>query len=318
MVLDHFFNAREVVSAWKDRIVVLSSRSSLVLDAVKSSIGAGAKAIIVITAGFKETGEDGQALEKELIDVCAKARVRLMGPNCLGLINTQHKLNASFARQMPLTGSFSVISQSGALCTAILDYTVFRGIGMAKLISIGNKADLSENDFLSVLAEDDDTKVIACYIESIVMGDEFVRVAEAAASVKPVVILKVGTTETGSKAASSHTGSLAGTDIAYGAAFRRGGVIRADAYEALIDYSRALSLQPLPKGDRVAIITNAGGPGIMAADAVENAGLTVAPLNESLAAALKSQLPAAAASPGSPPTCFTRTKTCSRSFATAA
>jgi acetyltransferase len=265
-----------------------------VKDAVREAIGAGARAVVIITAGFKEVGEEGAALEREIAELCASRGVRLMGPNCLGLINTHHRMNASFANRMPDVGSISIISQSGALCTAILDWAAGRDLGLAKLVSIGNKADLDETDFLTAFAADDETKVIAGYLESIASGDAFVRAAEAAATIKPIVIMKAGTTASGGKAASSHTGSLAGADIAYGAAFKRSGVIRAETFEALFDYATALAMQPLPKGDRVAIITNAGGPGIMAADAVETMGLHVATLRESIATALKAKLPAAA------------------------
>lgn len=273
-------------------VIVIPPRG--VKEAAAKAIDAGAKAIAVITAGFKEVGEVGAALERELVGLCASRGVRLMGPNCLGLINTHHRMNASFANRMPEVGGISIISQSGALCTAILDWAAGRHLGLAKLVSIGNKADLDETDFLTALAEDDESKVIVGYLESIVSGDAFVRAAEAAASAKPVVVMKAGTTDAGGKAASSHTGSLAGADIAYGAAFKRSGVIRAETFEALFDYATALAMQPLPKGDRVAIITNAGGPGIMAADAVENMGLKVAILQESIATALKKKLPAAA------------------------
>lgn len=262
--------------------------------AIDNSIEAGAKAVCVITAGFKEVGAVGAQMEKEIAAQCYEKGVRMLGPNCLGLINTENHMNASFAVQMPKPGHISVISQSGALCTAILDWSMGRGVGLAKLISIGNKADLSEVDLLQALAEDEQTRVIACYLESITSGDEFIRVAEAVASVKPVVILKAGTTQAGTKAASSHTGSLAGADIAYGAAFRRAGVVRADNFEALFDSAMALAMQPLPKGDKVAIITNAGGPGIMAADAVENLSMKVHPLQPSISGALKEKLPAAA------------------------
>jgi acetyltransferase len=265
-----------------------------VLEAVQSSIKAQAKAITLITAGFKEASEEGGRLEKEVADLCRKNKVRLLGPNCLGLINTDNGMNASFATQMPKPGSISVISQSGALCTSILDWSLGCGVGLAKLISIGNKADLSEIDLLEALAEDEQTKVIACYLESITSGDEFIKVADSVTCRKPVVILKTGTTQAGGKAASSHTGSLAGADIAYGAAFKRSGVIRAESFEHLFDVARALAMQPLPKSDRVAIITNAGGPGIMAADAVENLGLRVRPLESSISTALKKKLPAAA------------------------
>ena len=265
-----------------------------VLNAVQQLVEAGAKALIVITAGFSETGREGGELERQIVEYAKRKRVHVMGPNCLGLINTENNMNASFANAMPSPGGISVVSQSGALCTALLDWAVGRRIGLAKLISIGNKADLSETEFLTELAQDDQTRVIACYLESINDGDEFVRVAESVTAIKPVVVLKAGVSDAGRRAASSHTGSLAGEDIAYGAAFRRAGVIRADTFEALCDIATALSMQPLPRGNRVAIITNAGGPGIMAADAVENAGLQVTQLTKPVARELKKNLPGAA------------------------
>jgi acetyl coenzyme A synthetase (ADP forming)-like protein len=265
-----------------------------VLSAVENAIKKGAQSIVVISAGYKETGKEGAQREQELVAYCRNHGVRLMGPNCLGLINTHHKMNASFATKMPPPGGISVLSQSGALCTAILDWAATRRLGLSKLVSIGNKADLTEIDFLSAFGSDPETKVICGYLESIGSGDEFVRIAEATASVKPVVIFKSGRTSSGVKAASSHTGSLAGADIAYSAAFKRAGVVRAETFEALFDYASALAMQPLPKGNRVAIITNAGGPGIMAADAVEEAGLKVAALTPRIADDLRKKLPAAA------------------------
>ena len=273
---------------------VIAVPNMFVKAAIESSIVKGARSVIVITAGYKETGEAGAALEIEIANLCRRSGVRMVGPNCLGVINTEHDLNASFATQMPGRGGISVVSQSGALCTAILDWATGRGVGLAKLVSIGNKADLNETDFIRVLADDPQTKVIACYLESITSGDEFLTAAEEAANTKPVVVLKVGTSAAGVKAASSHTGSLAGADIAYGAAFKRSGVIRAENFEALFDSAAAFSMQPLPKGNRVAIITNAGGPGIMAADATEHLGLRVQSLQPDIAQALKAKLPAAA------------------------
>jgi len=273
---------------------VIAVPTAAVKGAVISSVRAGAKALTIIAAGFKETSEEGAALEREITDLARSHGARIMGPNCLGLINTHHKMNASFAHYMPEPGGISVLSQSGALCTAILDWAAARKMGLATLVSIGNKADLDETDFLAAFAEDDGTKVIAGYLENIASGDEFVRVAESVAAIKPVIILKSGTTSAGSKAATSHTGALAGADIAYGAAFKRAGVIRAESFEALFDYATALAMQPVPAGDRVAIITNAGGPGTMAADAVEHAGMRVAMLNPGTADALRDGLPAAA------------------------
>jgi acetyltransferase len=262
--------------------------------AVAASVEAGAGAICIITAGFKEVDTDGARLEAEIAALCAARGVRLLGPNCLGLINTRHAMNASFAKRMPLAGDISFMSQSGALCTAVLDWAAGRHLGLAKLVSMGNKADLDECDFLTAFADDPETRVIVGYLESIGSGNAFIRAAEYAASRKPVVIFKSGVTQAGVKAASSHTGSLAGADIAYGAAFRRSGVIRADTFEAMFDYATAFAMQPLPRGPRVAIITNAGGPGIMAADAVEQSGMTVGSLAGGTATALRKKLPAAA------------------------
>jgi len=280
-------------------LVVIAVPVAAVLRAVQESLQAGAKAIVVITAGFRETGPEGAELEAQIAHLCAAQRVRLLGPNCLGLINTGHRMNASFAGRMPQAGGISIFSQSGALCTAILDHAAGRGLGLAKLVSIGNKADLSEVDLLAALGEDAQTKVIVGYLENITTGDAFLEAAEEAASRKPVVLMKAGTTQAGLRAASSHTGVLAGTELAFGAAFRRSGVIRADVFESILDFATALSMQPLPAGDRVLIITNAGGPGTMAADAVERAGLRVAVLDRNTAAALRAHLPRAA-STGNP------------------
>ena len=262
-----------------------------VKQSVQDSIKAGAKTIIVITAGFKEVGAKGADAEKELVDLCRAAGVRLMGPNCLGVLNTHHSMNATFAPTVPPTGHISVISQSGALCVAILDWAASQKLGLGKVISFGNKADLNEVDFLQALAEDKETKVVAGYLESIKEGDKFLRVAQDAAAIKPVVILKVGITQAGAKAASSHTGSLAGADMAYGAAFKRAGVIRAENFEALFDYALAFATQPLPAGNRVAIITNAGGPGIMAADAAETLGFKMPMPSAAIVAKLREVLP---------------------------
>ncbi len=275
-------------------LAVVAVPTKYVRAAVDTALDAHAGAVCVITAGFKEVGKEGAKLEREIAELCKTRNARMLGPNCLGLINTHHRMNASFAAQMPCEGNISVISQSGALCTAILDWAAARQIGLSKLVSIGNKAELDESDLVAALADDEHSGVIVAYLENITSGKEFIRAAAAAAAKKPVVVLKAGTSSAGARAASSHTGSLAGADIAYGAAFRRSGIVRAATFEALFDYATALAMQPLPQGNRVAIITNAGGPGIMAADAVENSGLEVARLAESTASALREKLPAAA------------------------
>jgi acetyltransferase len=275
-------------------LAVVAVPAAAVPDAVRGCIRAGVRALAVISAGFRETGEEGAEREEQILRLCRAHDVRLLGPNCLGFINTGISLNASFAGGMADRGGISVFSQSGALCTAILDSAKQRRLGLAKVVSIGNKADLTEVDLLLALARDEQTRVIIGYLEDIRSGDDFIAAAEEASSAKPVIIMKSGTTSAGLRAASSHTGVLAGADIAYGAAFQRGGVIRADAYESLFDFAAAFSMQPLPGGRRVLIITNAGGPGTMAADAVEKAGLTVASLDRSTASSLRQRLPTAA------------------------
>ncbi|NTV14381.1 MAG: CoA-binding protein [Desulfobulbaceae bacterium] len=276
-----------------DLAVIVVPRAGAIA-ALNDAIKAGVRSVIMITAGFKETGPEGAEMERQVHALCRTAKVRMVGPNCLGLINTGHHLNASFAGMMPAPGVISVLSQSGALCTAILDQAAGRHLGLAKLISIGNKADLSEIDFLQALGQDEQTKVIVGYLEDITNGDEFIKAAEDASSMKPVIILKAGTTKAGMQAASSHTGVLAGSDTAYGAAFIRAGVVRADTFESLFDYATAFAMQPLPRGNRVLIITNAGGPGTMAADAVEKSGMQVARLAQNTASALRDKLPFAA------------------------
>jgi acetyltransferase len=273
-----------------DQVIVVVPKN-IVIEAVKDALAKKAGAVILISAGFKESGKAGRLLEEEVTKLCKSHGARLLGPNCLGLLNTRNNLNSSFAGSMPSRGKIAIFSQSGALCTSMLDLAESRHLGLSKLISIGNKADINENDLLAYLADDPETKVITGYLENIVSGDTFIKTAEDACMKKPVVLLKSGTTAAGQKAAASHTGVLAGTDTAYGAAFKRSGVIRADTFEALFDYATALSMQPLPKGNRVLIITNAGGPGTMAADAVEHCGMRVADLASNTATALRDKLP---------------------------
>ncbi|MGA1796490.1 MAG: acetate--CoA ligase alpha subunit [bacterium] len=226
-------------------------------------------AAIVISAGFKETGKDGAGFEREMLECARRNDIRILGPNCLGLINTDFRLNASFSPDMPLQGSIGFFSQSGALGTAILDWAVGEKIGFSKFISLGNKADISEIDILQVLGEDPHTKVILGYLESVENGSEFIRIAREISKKKPIIIAKAGSTKAGARAASSHTGSLTGSEVAFNAAFKQSGIIRAYSVQDLFNYALAFAYQPLPTGNSVAIVTNAGGPGIMAADACE-------------------------------------------------
>ncbi len=275
-------------------MVVIAVPAEQVPAAAKVAVKKKAECVVVVASGFKETGPEGRALEEELTQICRKGGVRLLGPNCLGLINTEINMNASFSKRIPKPGSMAIFSQSGALCTAMMDIADEKELGVSKSISIGNKADITEVDILEALAKDDKTEVIIGYLEDISDGDRFVKAAEEASIAKPVVILKAGTTAAGARAAANHTGVLGGKDTAYGAAFKRAGICRADTFEALFDYSIALAMQPTPKGNRVLIITNAGGSGTITSDAIEKAELEVAMLDEDFAINLKEKLPAAA------------------------
>jgi acetyltransferase len=223
----------------------------------------GIRGAIVISAGFREAGLDGVRREKKLTAIADEYGIRLIGPNCLGVIDTHCPLNASFAAGMPPTGEIAFMSQSGALCTAILDWALPKNIGFSRFVSLGNKADIDEVDLLEAWEQDPDTKVILLYTEGLTDGQRFIEVARRVTKNMPVVAIKSGTTSAGSRAVSSHTGSLAGSEQAYRAAFSQAGVMRAESIEEMFDFSLAFSYQPLLKGGRVAIVTNAGGPGIM-------------------------------------------------------
>lgn len=275
-------------------LVVLVIPAKVVPAVIQECAKIGTKAVVIITAGFKEVGKDGKALEDRVVQIAKQGGIRVIGPNCLGLIVPSNKLNASFGGDLPEAGGIAYLSQSGALLAAILDMANTNGIGFSKLVSIGNKADVDELDLIKATADDKDTKVIAGYLENISDGDAFVRQSEKISHIKPILLMKSGGTSAGAKAASSHTGSLAGSETAYESAFERAGIIRCESIKQQFDYAQAFSNQPLPAGPRVAVITNAGGPGIMAADAIERLGLTFAKLDEQTISKLSSKLPAAA------------------------
>ncbi len=254
----------------------------------------GVPSVVVISAGFREAGREGLERERELIETARKYDLRLIGPNCLGVIDTATPLNATFAAGMPPSGPIAFMSQSGALGTAVLDMALAGRIGFSKFVSLGNKADVSEIDLLEAWGDDPDSRVILIYVEGLPDGQRFIRVAREVTRHKPVVAIKSGVTKSGSRAVSSHTGSLAGSEAAYKAAFRQAGVIRATSMEALFDYARAFAYQPLLRGRRIGIVTNAGGPGILATDALEYAGLEIPRLTPETTAALMDYLPGAA------------------------
>jgi acetyltransferase len=275
-------------------LVIIVVPAKLVPDVMAECARLGVKFAVIITSGFKEVGEEGRQLEQTVVEIARRANMRILGPNCLGLMAPGNRLNASFGGDLPAPGGIGYVSQSGALLAAILDMAKADDIGFSMLVSIGNKADLDELDIMKALAEHKDTKVIAGYLESITDGDSFVRQAERMSKEKPILLMKSGGTGAGAKAASSHTGSLAGNEIAYEVVFDRAGIIRCDSIKTQFDYARAFANQPLPAGPSVAVITNAGGAGIMAADAVEQVGLTFAKLSEETARKLAAGVPATA------------------------
>jgi acetyltransferase len=253
----------------------------------------GVRGLIIISAGFKEIGGEGVDREEQLIEIGKKYNMRILGPNCLGFLGLYY--NGSFAAETPKKGHIAMISQSGAMLTGMMDYSMTQAFGFSCNISLGNKADMGAVDFIYYLANDDETKVILCYLESINDGDNFLDILPKATRKKPVIILKSGVSEAGARAASSHTGALAGADIAYDLAFEKCGVVRAKTIEDLFDYGEIFLYQPIPKYNSFTIITNAGGPGIVATDAFEREDLKFAGFSEGILHDLRENLPLEAA-----------------------
>lgn len=279
-------------------LAVVIVPASGILEVVDQAAQKQVKSMVVISAGFKEVGGKGVALEQQLREKVQLAGIPLVGPNCLGVINTHPSvsMNAAFGRKMPAAGNLAFISQSGALCTSVLDYAEERHMGFSKFISFGNKADVNEVDLLEYLAHDPETKVIAMYLEDVSDGRRFIETVRKIfwETHKPMLCLKSGRTPEGAKAVSSHTGSLAGSDSVYDALLIQSGVQRVDTIAELFDYAALYCTQPLPRGGRVAIVTNAGGPGIMATDAAVRFGLQLAELSAATKEKLKASLPTTA------------------------
>lgn len=253
----------------------------------------GVGAMVVISAGFREIGGAGVERERELVATVRKHGMRLVGPNCMGVMNTDPgvSMNATFAPTMPPAGPVAFLSQSGAMGVTILDYAAEYGIGISQFVSVGNKPDVSGNDLVQYWAEDERTGVILMYLENFGNPRRFTQLAREITRRKPIVAVKSGRSGAGARAASSHTGALAGTDAATDALLRQSGVLRAETVEEMFDLAMAFSHQPIPRGNRVAIVTNAGGPGIIIADACEAHGLEVAELSEATRAHLAAHFP---------------------------
>jgi len=286
-------------------MVILPPRPAL--TAVKAAIDKGVKGVVIVSAGFREVGGEGLEIENTIVGLCREAGVRVVGPNCLGVINplANVRLNASFSARMPKPGNISFISQSGALCTAVLDFAADRDFGFSKFISIGNKADIDELDLLRYFHQDEDTEVIMIYLEELRRGPEFIEAVKEITSgdirPTPVLVIKSGRTVAGAQAAASHTGALAGTEGVYDAIFQQSGIIRVDSIDELFDFATAFAYKnestlgkfrrKVPGGNRVAIVTNAGGPGIVATDMTVTSGLQLAEFKEETIEVLASHLP---------------------------
>ena len=274
-------------------LAVVVTPASTVPGVISECVDAGVTGAIVISAGFKESGPEGARLEQELLKEARRGGMRVIGPNCVGVMRPYSGMNATFAAQIARPGSVGFISQSGALCTAILDWSFRAHVGFSAFVSIGSMLDVDWGDLIDYLGDDPYTKSIVIYMESIGDARSFLSASRVVALTKPIIVIKAGRTEAAAKAAASHTGSLTGSDEVLDAAFRRVGVLRVNSISEVFDMAEVLSKQPRPKGPRLAILTNAGGPGVLATDAlIENKG-ELAPLSAETMAALDAILPAA-------------------------
>jgi acetate---CoA ligase (ADP-forming) len=303
----HFVNPRggnlfdrKVFSSIRDvpdpvDLAVLLVPPAFMLQSMEDIAKRGIRAAIIATGGFKEIGPEGAELEKKVAEFARVHDIRIVGPNCVGLIDTHFPMNTTFLQPPgPPAGEIAFLSHSGAICAAVIDWIRGQGAGLSHLISLGNQADVTETDMLPDVAADDRTRVITLYLESIRDGRKFIETARQITCIKPIVALKVGRFESGRRAAASHTGALAGQEAAYDAAFSKCGVLRANTTEEMFQWARALAWCPSPRGNRVAVLTNSGGPGVTAADALEQNGMKLAELHPETREALSSQLPPAA------------------------
>ena len=257
-------------------LAVIITPAETVPSVVEACGQRGINGIVVISGGFREVGGEGVIRERQVIDCARRYQMRVIGPNCIGVIDTYTPLNTTFVRGVPARGHIAFLSQSGALCGGVIDWIIGRGIGFSRLLSVGNEADLNETDLLPYLVEDEHTRVLTLYLEDVKDGPGFMAVARAAAAHKPVLAIKAGRTSGGQAATASHTGALAGAHAAFRAACRQTGIVECDTVKAMFDGATALAYQPLLTGRRIAILTNGGGPAALAADAMEPIGLTLA------------------------------------------
>ncbi|CAA9451086.1 MAG: Acetyl-CoA synthetase (ADP-forming) alpha and beta chains, putative [uncultured Rubrobacteraceae bacterium] len=273
-------------------LAVIVSPAPTVPDIMRECAEAGVRGAIVISAGFKEAGEEGEELERQVLEEARRGRMRVVGPNCLGVMSPVSGLNATFAGGMALPGNVAFLSQSGALCTAILDWSMRENVGFSHFVSVGSMLDVGWGDLIYYLGDDRNTKSIIVYMESIGDARSFLSAAREVALTKPVIVIKAGRTEEASQAAASHTGSLAGSDEVLNAAFRRSGVVRVDDISDLFHMAEVLAKQPRPKGPKLTVVTNAGGPGVLATDSLVTGGGELARLSPETIENLNNFLPA--------------------------
>lgn len=272
-------------------LIVVAIPPRFIVDLMDEAGAVGVEHAIIISAGFAEMGEEGRALQDRMLERARAHGIRLVGPNCLGILRPRAKLNASFAESPPPAGAIGLLSQSGALITGIISYAKRERFGLSAAASLGSKADVEDEDVLRWYGEDDATRAVALYVEAFTEPRAFFDAARDLAERKPVVAIKGGATPAGAKAASSHTGSLAGSMAAYGAAFAQAGVLQATNIAEFIGWSRALACQPVAPGDRIAVVTNAGGPGVLSADAADRYGISLAELSGETLERLSGVLP---------------------------
>ena len=265
----------------------IHSVADIVSECVEKKVGGA----IIISAGGKEVGEQGREIEEKIRRIAYGGRLRIVGPNCMGIIRPGANLNASFASEMPVAGNLAFVSQSGAICSAILDLAVKDRIGFSHFVSIGSMLDVDFGDMIDYLGNDSSAKSILLYIESLTNFRKFMSAARSVSRIKPIIVLKSGRSPAGAKAAASHTGAMAGEDAVYDAAFKRAGIVRVDTIEELFDCAELMAKQPHPRGPRLAILTNGGGPGVMAADTLARYGKEPASLDPDTMQALDTFLP---------------------------
>jgi acetyltransferase len=253
-------------------LAVIVAPAGTVPGIIEECVEQGVPAAIIISAGFRETGPEGAALEERVLEIARRGRMRLMGPNCLGVMSPVTGLNATFAGAMANPGNVAFLSQSGALLTAILDWSFRENVGFSHFVSVGSMLDVGWGDLINYLGDDPKTKSIIAYMESIGDARSFLSAAREVALTKPIIAIKAGRTEAAAHAAQSHTGSLTGSDEVLDAAFRRSGVLRVDRISDLFYMAEVLGKQPRPKGPRLTVVTNAGGPGVLATDALIGEG----------------------------------------------